>query len=56
MNKKELLEILKDLPDYTEINYVDPNFGGRGDDLDKWSIKIENGEVFLDCPYWEPVD
>jgi len=53
VTKKELLEILKDLPDDAEINYKEPNFGGRGDDFDKWSITIKDGEVFLDCPYWE---
>lgn len=56
MIKKELLEILNDLPDDAQINYGDPNFGGYGKEFDKWSIEIKDGQALIDCPYWAPVD
>ena len=60
MTKGELLEFLKDLPDSTPINYTDPNYGGRGEELYRHCIEISysNGyvEVYIDVPMWEPVD
>ena len=56
MKKRKLLEVLKDLHDDAEINYREPNFGGRGEDFDASDVEIKNGEAFINCPFWEEVD
>jgi len=56
MKKIDFLEYISKLPDDAEINFRDPNFGGRGYDIDKWSLYIEEGELLISPPYWEPLD
>jgi hypothetical protein len=53
-----LRALLAALPDDTDIDFADGNFGGRGDDLRASDIMIElkNERVLIRPPYWEAVD
>jgi hypothetical protein len=40
----------------TEVAFEDPNFGGNLREITLMDIYIDNGELRIEPPYWEPVD
>ena len=65
MKVRELRTILSKYPDDMDINYEDPNYGGRGayfieSDINEVAISqmFRDGphQLLIRCPFWEEVD
>lgn len=52
---KELAESMGAQDDF-EVAFEDPNFGGNHSEIDPTSVFVDNNEVRIQPPYWEPVD
>ena len=58
MTKKEMLAIIKDAPDDTEIFYNDMNFTGVDSPVEDWWLKYNKEEniIVVNSIPWEPCD
>lgn len=57
MTLGEFRKLVANVPDEAGFNFRDPNFGGKGEEIDEHVIDIhpQHG-VLLSPPLWEPCD